>query len=791
MFPKRKSLRRGAYLVGCLVAGAWVSFAYGTRGSELWSPGTLARGHVQGMECRTCHSESFRRFWELVGLEKPRLMNNACLSCHETTIGHDRLTANAAHGAAPLSGEPTRCSSCHLEHRGDVSPAVSDGPCLSCHAKGEKPIRSFPETHPEFRAKPERAVLRFDHRLHTRGDPRKAHPPLACGSCHRAAGTGPRQRGAYMDPIRYETHCARCHALAPPPRLEHRFAVVVTTDPQPCAKCHVLESRDGVPTVARAGPKPGARAERWYGEARFDHGRHTSNVDRGAPQGFDAECFVCHAAISTSTRASDVSLPGRSECAKCHTAGSGAALASCSTCHTFHRSGAREGASYGARPELAEAGFRETRFGLRRGTPFWPVAAFFELPRTIWKMPDLRPGTPEFEAEVFRRYGLFPADFPNDGLPLGLMKTNKTFAEQDGLIMTCEYCHSASVFGKVVVGQPNPFSDMETLFRDLGVATGERPTDPLYSKTPARNSVVNGADQMGLLGLVVRSPDLSLDLPILMAVRTNRAMELEPEFARLAYLKTPAWYLYAKKQTGAAGFYADGGQPKDGNFAAFTYLVTFGEFEGEDVRSALVDWQRSGHDFLATVKAPPYPFAIDAERAARGRAAYDEKCSQCHGTYDSPATAESLEYPGLVVPRAEVETDPLRSQMPESFVARTKTVLKERYLLSGGYVAPPLTGIWARAPYLHNGSVPTLRQLLDPTKRVPRYLLTANPNREADYDQAEVGWRFEPIPPGPPPADAKAYDPEQTPGLGNSGHAYGQDLSDEAKSELIEFLKTL
>src|SRR5262249_9625085 len=161
-------------------------------------------------------------------------------------------------------------------------------------------------------------------------------------------------------------------------------------------------------------------------------------------------------------------------------------------------------------------------------------------------------------------------------------------------------------------------------------------------------------------------------------------------------------------------------------------------------------------------------------------------CARCHGTYEGQeASVATLRYPGLVVPTGEVGTDALRAQFPESFGARMRSVLHRSYTLTRGYVAEPMTGIWARAPYLHNGSVPTLGQLLQPSRRVGRYALLADPNDERDFDAIEVGWRTEPLPPGPAPVHVRAFDPELTPGMGNQGHTYGADLSDEDRRDLI------
>jgi hypothetical protein len=349
-----------------------------------------------------------------------------------------------------------------------------------------------------------------------------------------------------------------------------------------------------------------------------------------------------------------------------------------------------------------------------------------------------------------------------------------------------------------VIGQPNPFADMEQLWIDLGRVSGELGQDPLYAKTPQGNTVVNGADHLGLLGLYYRNPDYSASLSkavrwLLSTDLNDRPAEMKAEFAALAYIKTPPWYNYATRKSGACGLYADGGQPKYGNFAAFTYLLTFRDFDGQDLATALAAWKRSAPAYLGSLTPPRYPFVIRSEFVPRGRAVYDLHCARCHGSYapgdSSPA---SLTYPGLVFPLEEIKTDPLRAHFPPSFTARVRAILKEEYTITGGYAAPPLTAIWARAPYLHNGSVPTLAELLDPPNRRARYVLVADPNNPTDYDQNRIGWRVEVPPPGTSPATVhRLYDAAYVAGLGNAGHLYGTELTGEERMALLEFLKTL
>ena len=99
-----------------------------------------------------------------------------------------------------------------------------------------------------------------------------------------------------------------------------------------------------------------------------------------------------------------------------------------------------------------------------------------------------------------------------------------------------------------------------------------------------------------------------------------------------------------------------------------------------------------------------------------------------------------------------------------------------------GYNAVFLDGIWLRAPYLHNGSVPTLADLLLPPEQRPTKF-----HRGSDlYDQRRVGFVTE----GPQVDRMFLYD-TSLPGNRNIGHTYGTDLPDEAKSDLLEYLKTL
>ncbi len=101
-----------------------------------------------------------------------------------------------------------------------------------------------------------------------------------------------------------------------------------------------------------------------------------------------------------------------------------------------------------------------------------------------------------------------------------------------------------------------------------------------------------------------------------------------------------------------------------------------------------------------------------------------------------------------------------------------------------GYIAPPLDGIWVTAPYLHNGSVPNLEALLN-SKIRPKYWSRNFKKQQYDYDK--VGWKFSEHKKA---KGTKIYNTDLS-GYGNYGHYFGDNLNDNERKAVIEYLKTL
>jgi mono/diheme cytochrome c family protein len=183
----------------------------------------------------------------------------------------------------------------------------------------------------------------------------------------------------------------------------------------------------------------------------------------------------------------------------------------------------------------------------------------------------------------------------------------------------------------------------------------------------------------------------------------------------------------------------------------------------------------------------PFPGVIDRARLAEGQAVYARDCAACHGSYDASLTAPQLiHFPNW---EGDVGTDMARAELlTEEVAAAVNGVFGDHVAARSvaGYAAPPLTGIWASAPYLHNGSVPTLWHLMRPERRPGWFEVGGH-----RLDLGRVGIDLAP-PVGylpwsqPAEVDIRAF------GLGNGGHEVGfEGLTEAEKDALLEYLKLL
>jgi cytochrome c peroxidase len=133
--------------------------------------------------------------------------------------------------------------------------------------------------------------------------------------------------------------------------------------------------------------------------------------------------------------------------------------------------------------------------------------------------------------------------------------------------------------------------------------------------------------------------------------------------------------------------------------------------------------------------APKYPYAIDETLAARGAPVYQQHCAGCH-EFGSARV-------GKVTPIDEIGTDRNRLDSFTYEFASNMNLLYAGYpwrfthfRKTNGYANMPLDGVWLRSPYLHNGSTPSLRDLLESPDARPKTFY-----RGYDvYDRERVGF---------------------------------------------------
>ncbi len=214
--------------------------------------------------------------------------------------------------------------------------------------------------------------------------------------------------------------------------------------------------------------------------------------------------------------------------------------------------------------------------------------------------------------------------------------------------------------------------------------------------------------------------------------------------------------------------------------------------------------------FADTTRSPSYPRALDAERVELGRALFHGEreieaggtlpCASCHGSYEPDDVGYLVDYPEYFA--EEAGTDSAYLDVTVALQPLVDSVNQLATYFEGlgraedapsvdasranvGYLAPPLDGVWATAPYFHNGSVPTLYAVLDSRTR-PAVWSRSLDITAYDYDRTGLVYDEE----SRQGVERPTYDTSRY-GRGNGGHTFGDDMTDDERYAVIEFLKSL
>ena len=371
-------------------------------------------------------------------------------------------------------------------------------------------------------------------------------------------------------------------------------------------------------------------------------------------------------------------------------------------------------------------------------------------------------------------------------------------------VFGCVVCHSGKAAGKYIVGLGNKNIDVEQLARDVQKVerTWKRVAKPEVLKTEAYRQVEASALAMADYLQDSRIGNLTQGLVPISLIQKwfyRQAGQSIEKIQRRGQIKVPSLWGYGKKRL--EGQFCDGFG--DGSTSGWAVAVELAAGQDPQVVRGYMQRVDEAEKLLDLLVPTPYPFAIDHNLAAQGKAIFDASCARCHGTYSNDR--EGL--PNYIAPRfipiEVVQTDMDRVLAPnEEFRDLVRgNVLNDLIRFNErpkGYFAPRLHGIWSRFPYLHNGSVPTLMDLLtDETQRPDAFSLKdAGELRRFD---PERGGLTTPKHNSPEElrlllhgatGERSIYDSRRT-GHAHTGHNFFTKISVEEKEAVIAYLKTL
>ncbi len=425
---------------------------------------------------------------------------------------------------------------------------------------------------------------------------------------------------------------------------------------------------------------------------------------------------------------------------------------------------------------------------------------FFSIPRAIFDaLPEIYP---DLFVEGWQGIGFIPRESDPLGPPIGLVRVSVYGLES--YAANCAICHTGRVAGKTIIGAPNANLNLH----QFGISMFTSIKRPELTV----EAVAAVAEQKGKpLGFVERQ-----SIRAWIAIARNKIAKKDtkwfttelgpgrsdainiwkrvlhvPENGHLAWADIPTVYNQKLKTKTLL----DGSLTGDSSVrAALTELE-----KGRPARDILVH-RETFDDIMAYINgrlAPtPFPFPIDKAKADRGQGIFNDSCSSCHGTYGPGAHT----YPNRRVTSEQMGVDPERAlaMIPEMVDPVRQYGYAELIKIDAqpAYIAPPLDGIWATAPYLHNGSIPSLWHLLQEESNRPTVFYRGF----SEFDPKHVGNACEETAPHECGMDAaqKKHDPRlifrfdtSKSGNWNRGHRAGTTLPAEEKDALLEYLKTL
>ena len=437
--------------------------------------------------------------------------------------------------------------------------------------------------------------------------------------------------------------------------------------------------------------------------------------------------------------------------------------------------------------------------------------------------------------KTMSEYG--PNLIPNMGdleeFPMGVSLFKEGGSES--MTFSCAACHSNNLFGTKVLGMTNRFPRANEFFI-MGKKVLKNSNSLLFKMlvNPTKEDLENykvakkaikyiDLKRPLTLGLDTSLAQVGLSLALRnkdgYATRPRRPHHISHPLKRNPADSKPAvWWNVKYKTKWLSDASIDSGNPIHTNFL-------WNEIgRGIDLHK-LDKWLANNKkkvqeltSYVFHTEAPKFndffPKKINITRAKRGEKLFLNSCKGCHGIYEKGWSAEGLNYEDQIATTkvwyhkktiyVDVATDPYRHLGMNSFYKDLNRLKISKNLGTvvtpkKGYVPPPLVGIWARWPYFHNNSVPTIYDVLTiENKRPKTFIATPSEDKTLDFDIEKNGYPAPKYIKEPYKTDKKYKFDTSRKGMSNLGHNRmlinedgSEKFSHEDKIDLIHFLKSL
>jgi len=408
-----------------------------------------------------------------------------------------------------------------------------------------------------------------------------------------------------------------------------------------------------------------------------------------------------------------------------------------------------------------------------------------DLIKLYESMSNARIGTGEL-GPIYQRWGLVLEDNKVKGIysvPYEGMKVG---------VLGCVACHSGKAAGEYIVGLGNKNIDVGQIGKDayLGMKVwGAAPrSNPAFKEVHERAlSFTKGLSDPSLSNLTQGLVPTSLIRSWFYKVQN---LPFPQNFPR-GQVKVPHLWGYGEKRK--SGSFWDG----EGNGELGGWGIAVELYAGqtpENVREYF-DRVHKAENYLGAFLPPKYPFSIDRKKVDKGEKIFANSCQGCHGLHQRDLLGHPIYEATKHIPLRIVKTDPdrLHALTEELYSLIEKNplndVIQSVRKKEPGYVAQKLWGIWSRFPYLHNGSVPTIYDLLIEPNARPKFFSLKNAGEKERFDSKKMG--LTPIQ-TERENSRRLYNTTRL-GQSNEGHYFEsfKKLTEEDRLDLIEYLKTL